>query len=117
MVNRDQQLGMSIGRAIAKYRVLAGLTQAQVAEILGVTNEAVSRMERGTIMPTVARLIRLAEIFGCDVVELLMESSPLVYDQSKRIALLLGELDEEERMELVVIWENMVRWYLKSKER
>lgn len=113
--SNNRQLGVNIGKTIAKYRVLAGLTQSQVAEILGVTNEAVSRMERGSIMPTVARLIRLAEIFGCEVADLLTESSPLVADQSKRIAMLLADLEEDERLELVAIWEDMVRWYQKGR--
>lgn len=111
----NRELGRNIGKAIAKYRQTAGLTQAQVAEILDISNDAVSRMERGGIMPTVARLIKLAEIFHCDVTDLLTESSPLPNDQAKRFALLLKDLDEDERMELMAIVERMVAWYRKQR--
>lgn len=63
----DKELVRFVGKAIASRRVQAGLTQEEVAEVLGIGNEAVSRMERGTVMPTVGRLVALAEIFGCGV--------------------------------------------------
>lgn len=110
----DAELAKSIGRAIAKYRQNAGLTQAQVAEILNISNEAVSRMERGSIMPTVARLIQLANIFACEAADLLTESSNLVADQSKRLAILLSTLNESERSALLDIIESVVHWHIKN---
>jgi transcriptional regulator with XRE-family HTH domain len=47
-----------IGRAIAKHRLESGLRQEQVVELIEIGNEAVSRMERGLVMPTVARHAR-----------------------------------------------------------
>jgi transcriptional regulator with XRE-family HTH domain len=55
-------LALSVGKAIAARRQDAGLTQEQVAEQLKIGNEAVSRMERGLVMPTVARLLELATV-------------------------------------------------------
>ncbi|MBV7515889.1 helix-turn-helix domain-containing protein, partial [Pseudomonas sp. PDM25] len=52
-----------VGRAIAKQRSRRGLTQEEVAERLGVGNEAVSRIERGIVMPNIERLLELAGIF------------------------------------------------------
>ncbi len=49
--NKDKEIAKKIGRTIAEYRQATGLTQAQVAEILDISNDAVSRMERGDIMP------------------------------------------------------------------
>lgn len=43
----NQELGINIGKTIAKYRI-----QAQVAEILDISNDEVSRMEQGIIMST-----------------------------------------------------------------
>lgn len=111
----DKLVSQTIGRAIAKHRQLAGLTQAQVAEMLNISNEAVSRMERGTIMPTVARLIYLADIFGCETADLLTESSSKTIDQSRYLANLLGQLDEMERVEIMEIMERMIKWYLQKK--
>ena len=43
----QQHLAGRVGRAISKQRIRCGLTQEEVAERLGVGNEAVSRIERG----------------------------------------------------------------------
>lgn len=116
MVSRtDDELAKKIGQAIAKNRKMAGLTQAQVAERLEISNDAVSRMERGKIMPTVARLMQMAEIFGCETTDLLTQSSVLALDQSRQIQILLMELNEQERSHLLQIIESMVSWYRKGK--
>ncbi|MDR2364349.1 MAG: helix-turn-helix domain-containing protein, partial [Zoogloeaceae bacterium] len=82
----------TVGRAIARQRMLSGLTQEEVAERLGVGNEAVSRIERGIVMPNVARLVELAAIFGCDTAELLTEASSRPHDQANRVSRLLATL-------------------------
>ena len=48
-----------------------GLTQAQLAAMLGVTNKAVSKWETGEAMPETSQLVPLARIFGVTVDELL----------------------------------------------
>lgn len=106
-----------IGYAIANRRRMAGLTQAEVAERLGISNDAISRMERGSIMPTVLRLIQFAEIFHCEAADLLTESSTLLPDQSKRLAVVLAKLDDREREALVGIIELMVAWHLQKRNK
>ena len=61
-----EELAKSVGKAIGRQRHQAGLTQDQVAEHLKIGMEAVSRMERGLVVPTVVRLAELAQLFGCD---------------------------------------------------
>jgi transcriptional regulator with XRE-family HTH domain len=100
-----EQLAGAIGRAIAKHRVGSGLTQEQVAETLGLGNEAVSRMERGIVMPTVARLVELAELFGCDAADLLTEASNRTSDQAKHVGQLLAKLSGNDRTMVVEIIE------------
>lgn len=79
-------MAIRVGKAIAQRRCEANLTQEQVAEGLGIGTEAVSRMERGAAMPTVARLVRLAEILSCGADDLLMDGSNRASDQAKLIA-------------------------------
>ena len=55
--------------AIARER--AGMTQTQLAERLGVTQGAVSQWEKSTTFPRMPMLIRLADVLGCTVDELL----------------------------------------------
>ena len=55
----------NIGAMIAELRKSAGMTQAALAEKLGVTAQAVSQWERGETMPDVLMLPVLAGVFGC----------------------------------------------------
>lgn len=55
---------MSIGENIAKYRKTKGLTQEQLGELLGVTNQAVSKWESGVSMPDVMLLPKIANVLG-----------------------------------------------------
>lgn len=112
----NTKLAKSVGRAIAKKRLMVGLTQAQVAESLGVSNDALSRMERGNIVPTLSRLAQLADIFGCETAELLTESSYVASDHARRITILLEQLNENERMQLLTIMETMISWHVQNKK-
>lgn len=97
-----------IGRAIAKYRKAAGMSQEKLAEELGLRNEAVSRMERGIVIPTVERLIEMAEIFDCPVSELLTETSTRPTDEAMRLHYLLALIDEGNRQWLIDQFEQWV---------
>lgn len=98
MAAKDQKaLAVSIGKAIAARRVQSGLTQDQVAERLGIGNEAVSRIERGVVIPNIARLYDFASIFHCEAAELLSEASPRSDDQARQISRLLDALTESDR--------------------
>lgn len=110
MLDKSEQLIQTIGQAIAKYRQASGLTQAQLAEILGISNDAVSRMERGKTIPTVLRLLELSEIFHCEVADLVTETSNRSTDQAKVIEKLLQQLDSQQRSELLYLIERLVKW-------
>ena len=60
----SKQLAELVGQAIARQRLRCQLSQEQIAERLGIGSEAVSRIERGVVMPNVERLVELATIFG-----------------------------------------------------
>lgn len=106
-INLNDQGGV-IGHAIAKQRIRKGLTQEEVAERLGIGNEAVSRIERGVVIPNVARLFEFAAIFECEAAELLTEASPRSDDQASRISLLLAPLDQADRRLVLDFVERLV---------
>lgn len=97
----ENKLARNIGRAIAQQRTKAGMTQEEVAAELGIGNEAVSRIERGVAMPSLKRLYELAQLFGCEAVDLLTAGSSHVDDQVRYLRLLLAPLAAEDR-ELVL---------------
>jgi len=94
-------LAEQIGKAIASRRNMAGLTQEEVAERLGVGNEAVSRLERGVAMLTVVRLFELADMFGCETADLLTAASPHVDDQARHLSQMLSSLSQPDRQLLL----------------
>lgn len=58
---------MSIGENIARLRKAKGWTQAELGEMLGVSNQAVSKWEAGMTMPDIMLLPALAEAFECSI--------------------------------------------------
>lgn len=103
-------INQTIGNTIAKHRKAVGLTQAQLAECLNLSLDAVSRLERGNIGLTVERLVELAEIFGCETADLLSEGSTRVRDQARELEDLLQKLAEQERIELLSLVRQMIEW-------
>ena len=61
----------NIGSTIAKLRKKVGLTQAELAEKLNVSDKAVSRWENGLGFPEVTQFPALAAIFGISVDQLM----------------------------------------------
>jgi transcriptional regulator with XRE-family HTH domain len=50
-----------LGKRIAAERGLVGLSQAQLAERIGVATETISRLERGVAVPSLARIESIAD--------------------------------------------------------
>lgn len=59
------------GKFIATCRKEKNLTQAQLAEIMGVSDRAVSKWETGRSMPDTSLMLELCETLGINVNELL----------------------------------------------
>ena len=55
---------------IRQFRLKSKLTQQQLADLMDVTRQAVTRWESGTVEPSTENLITLAQIFDCSVDEL-----------------------------------------------
>lgn len=56
---------MTTGEKISKCRKERGLTQSELAEVMGVTRQAVSRWESDAAFPETDKLIKLSKLFGC----------------------------------------------------
>ena len=55
---------MSLGNNIREHRKRSGLSQEKLAELVGVSRQAVTKWETGQSAPSTDNLLRLAEIFG-----------------------------------------------------
>ena len=62
---------IKIGEFISSQRKMKNLTQATLAEKLGITDRAVSKWERGKGLPDASLMVDLCEILGITVNELL----------------------------------------------
>jgi transcriptional regulator with XRE-family HTH domain len=112
--NRLKKISQTVGAAIASHRVRAGLTQEGVAERLGIGNEAISRLERGIVLPSIPRLSELAELFDCRIDELLLTASDRKSDQAAAIEDHLSGLSSEDRA-FVVDQVRATASYLRNK--
>ena len=109
-----EQLAKELGKRIAQKRSEVGLTQENVAELLQVGTEAVSRIERGVAIPSALRLIELADIFACPVEDFISTSSR-VEDQSAYLVKILKGLKPENREFIINLVEDMAQ-HLRQQE-
>lgn len=68
---KEQMKKQTLGMMISSLRKEKGMTQLQLAEIMGVTDKAVSKWERDLSAPDVNSIPKLAETFGVTVDELM----------------------------------------------
>lgn len=68
---KEQMKKQTLGMMISSLRKEKGMTQLQLAEVMGVTDKAVSKWERDLSAPDVNSIPKLAETFGITVDELM----------------------------------------------
>jgi predicted transcriptional regulator len=56
-----------IADRVAEQRVAKGLSQRELAELVGTTQSAIARLERGGRPPRIDTLLRIAEALDCDL--------------------------------------------------
>ena len=103
---------IKIGKFIAFCRKQKGLTQMQLAEMLGITDKAISKWERGIAMPDTSIMLELCEILGISVNELLSgEKIGMENNNQKNEQLLLDmakELEKKDKTIWTTMWVIMI---------
>ena len=74
---------MTIGERIAALRRAAGLSQEQMAEMLEVSRQAVSKWETGQTLPEADRIPRICALFSVSADELLGMQAPKPVQETK----------------------------------
>ena len=87
---------IKIGKFIAERRKLAGLTQMQLSERLGVTDRAVSKWENGRAMPDTSIMLDLCRTLNISVNDLLLGEVTDMNDQNEKNEKLLLEITKEK---------------------
>ena len=101
MAKKAQKIVMaSFGAIIAERRRLLGISQESMAERVGISQESLSRMEKGFIAPRFERLQLFAEAMGCSIADLFrVQSGPS--ELAATLEQILTPLSDCERRELI----------------
>ena len=127
----------SMGDIICTLRKEKGMTQKDLADMLNITDKAVSKWERNIAFPDTATIPKIAEIFGVSVEELMnaksipgnrrkgapyllniiLKAVPTAMGIAVVVSSLLGELDMKSGFTMLGIGLDCVGIYqLKTKE-
>lgn len=87
---------MALSDRIKNYRQSAGLSQEKMAELVGVSRQAVTKWETGQTSPSTENLFRLAEILGTTVDLLLTEEEKAGPTPAEQIYYLY-KLEQEQK--------------------
>ncbi|MDR1608071.1 MAG: helix-turn-helix domain-containing protein [Deltaproteobacteria bacterium] len=98
-----------VGQAIARHRKLNNLTQAKVAEKLGLETETISRLETGVISPTLERLEQFSHLFHCPVVSFFRDAEEDATGLAQSLADIISPLKPSERSAMVNFMDEMAR--------
>ena len=64
-------VSMYVAKSVSAYRLIQKMSQAQLAEKVGVSRQAIDQIERGNITPSLKTLEALANAFGVRAADLL----------------------------------------------
>ena len=90
----QEALFMTIGEKISKLRKENNYTQEQLAEILNVSRQSVSKWETDLTYPETEKIIALSKLFECSADYLLKEDAD---ESGREIKLKIVEVDSSEK--------------------
>ena len=98
---------LKIGRFIAECRKEKNLTQLQLAEMLNITDKAISKWERGLSLPDASIMLALCDILGISVNELLSGEKISMENGNEKNEQLLLDMAKEIEKKNRIIWASM----------
>ena len=113
METGHQTLTSQLGKNIRSRRKQLGMTQEQLAEMLGVGHQALSRIEQGKMAPKMDRLPCLAQSLQCSVADLFRQDEERSISHAKRIEELLIGLSNDKK-EFIISHISSLSYLLKS---
>ena len=99
-----EQLARSIGKAISARRKALGMTQEKLSELIQIEQSSLSRIERGTLVPSLERLAGIAEELRCGLADLFNVGGINSHDRAARIHEKLSHLTptQQETVERLI---------------
>jgi transcriptional regulator with XRE-family HTH domain len=105
---------MTLGYKLAKLRKEHNYTQEQLAAVLGVSRQSVSKWESDLAYPETDKLIRLSELFDCSLDYLLKDTWETQFDQAEEPPLFRRSL--RERKSERTLW-GLPLWHIGRQAR
>lgn len=93
---------MTLGEKLATYRKQSNYTQEQLAELLGVSRQSVSKWESDLAYPETEKLIKLSELYECSLDYLIKDKQPEEAQKQTTLTLNLVNLHFERKSEHMV---------------
>lgn len=102
-----------IGSNILKYRKIQGLSQQQLADYLGIKRELISLIETGSRDISMSNLIKLADLFGVELEELLEEDQSI---KEANVAFAFRSENNSSDLSNIASFKRIVLNYLKMEK-
>ena len=100
------EIQKQLGKNIAIARKKAGITQEQLAERIDVQTLSISRIERGSVAPSLSTISKIAKILNIPITRLFINSQ-ITQNMAQNIADLLTTLSENHR---TFIYDQVRQW-------
>ncbi len=98
---------INLGKRIRDYRFMRGLSQSEIARMIGVTPSNISQIENNQIYPSLPALLKIAEVLSVDVAKFLTKIPDLkkqaVYTESDGAELHLANISSK----CVSVWQKL----------
>lgn len=109
---------MTVGDKLAKLRKENNYTQEQLADILGVSRQAISKWESNISYPETEKLIRMSELFHCSLDYLLKDEMDTdgIYNSKKGMYIYHYRSNLPERKSEKRVW-GMPLWHIGKNAR
>ncbi len=98
---------MDFGNNIKELRTKKGMTQKDLANVLNVTAQAVSRWENNEVEPSISTINQMAELFDCSIDELFGKVKKEETKNDENIIINIHEEKEEKKSEPIQVKTNI----------
>jgi transcriptional regulator with XRE-family HTH domain len=113
----NPNLAKKVGQALARHRCRVGLTQGEIAGLLGIETETVSRLETGAIAATLRRLEQFAKIYDCPVIAFFQDGTEDAEGLAITLAEILRPLPDDEKKLLIDFMVEASRLFSRRRDK
>lgn len=104
-----QELASVVGENICRRRKAMGMTQSQLAELMDIGPDSLSRIEKGVVAPRFPRLVEIAKILDCPVADLFRMAGDPLSVKLDTLADMLRPLPPDAQEDIVCLMMDMAR--------